>query len=192
MYIYIDHLQGLTVFKSKYFHVEGEKAHPLIWEGFGFKLHLPEHTFLPKEECCIRVDALIGGDFDIPKGVEPVSAIYVISVTTKLRQPSLLKIQHCVDLDRAHLDSGLSFYTASLKESSPPYHFKRVPGGRFDDLNKYGELELPVFCAKFIGKDGLDSAMGKGILYVRIVYKIIVYQPAMLCMSIILYNVLFR
>ena len=141
------------MFRSKYFHVEGEKAHPLIWKGFGFELHLPEHTFLPKEECCIRVDAVVGGDFDIPEGVEPVSAIYVISVTTKLRQPSLLKIQHCVDLDRAHPDSGLSFYRASLKESSPPYRFKRVPGGRFDVLNKYGELELPVFCAKFIGKD---------------------------------------
>ena len=174
------------MFGTKYFHVEGEKAHPLIWEGFGFELHLPEHTFLLKEECCIRVDAVIGGDFDIPEGVEPVSAIYVISVTTKLRQPSLLKIQHCVDLDKVHPDSGLSFYRASLKESSPPYHFKRVPGGRFDVLDKYGELELPVFCAKFIGKDqggtqsdnsverddssssGLDSSialdtMGKGI-----------------------------
>ena len=141
------------MFRTKYFHVEGENAHPLIWKGFGFELHLPEHTFLPKEECCIRVDAVIGGDFDIPEGVEPVSAIYVISVTTKLRQPSSLKIQHCVDLDRAHPDRGLSFYRASLKESSPPYRFKRVPGGRFDVLNKYGVLELPVFCAKVICKD---------------------------------------
>ena len=130
------------MFRTKYFHVEGENAHPLIWKGFGFELHLPEHTFLPKEECCIRVDAVIGGDFDIPEGVEPVSAIYVISVTTKLRQPSSLKIQHCVDLDRAHPDSGLSFYRASLKESSPPYRFKRVPGGRFDVLNKYNFIIL--------------------------------------------------
>ncbi len=70
---------------------------------------------VPKEECCIRVDAVIGGDFDIPEGVEPVSAIYVISITTTLRQPSLLKIQHCVDLDRAHPDSGLSFTEPLLK-----------------------------------------------------------------------------
>ena len=153
------------MFRTKYFHVEGENAHPLIWKGFGFELHLPEHTFLPKEECCIRVDAVIGGDFDIPEGVEPVSAIYVISVTTKLCQLSLLKIQHCVDLDRAHPDSGLSFYRASYKESSPPYRFKCVPGGRFDVLNKYGVLELPVFCAKFIGKDQGLTIVWKGMTH---------------------------
>ena len=56
-------------------------------------------------------------------------------------------------MNRAHPDSGLSFYRASLKESSPPNFFKRVPGGRFNVVNKYGELELPVFCAKLIGKD---------------------------------------
>lgn len=147
---FLDHLQGITVFKSKEFHIHGEKAHSLIWERFGFELHLPEYTFLPKEECCIKVDAVVAGDFVIPEGVEPVSAIYIISITTKLRQPSLLKIQHCVNLQP---DSQLSFYRASLKELTPPYHFKRVVGGKFDQLNKYGELELPVFCGQLIGKD---------------------------------------
>ena len=154
----LDHLQSMCAFKSKLFHIHGEKAHPLIWEGFGFELHLPEHTFLPDEECCIKVEAVIGGDFVIPEGVEPVSTIYIISVTTKLRQPSLLKIQHCVDLEKAHPDSRLSFYRASLKESFPPYYFKRVDGGKFNSLDKYGELELPVFCAQLIGKDKGSSS----------------------------------
>ena len=36
-----------------------------------------------------------------PEGVEPVSAIYIISITSKLHMPSLVKIQHCVALDKA-------------------------------------------------------------------------------------------
>ena len=84
---------------------------------------------------------------------EPVSAIYIISIASKLRQPSLLKIQHCVALDKAGTDNHLSFYRSGLKEPTPPYFFKRIKGGKFDINNQYGELELPVFCAILIGNE---------------------------------------
>ena len=99
------------------------------------------------------IDAVVGGPFQFPLGVEPVSAIFLISVAAKLRQPSLLKIQHCVSVDKSGRHSPLSFYRASLKEPTPPYHFRKVRGGRFDLNNQYGELELPVFCAMVIGSD---------------------------------------
>ena len=124
----------------------------------GFELHLPKGTCLPNEETEIMVDAVIGGDFVFPEGVEPVSAIYIISIASMLRQPSLLKIQHCVALKKASTHSQLSFYRASLKEPTPPYFFKRRKGGIFDINNKYGELELPVFCAMVIGKESTSSS----------------------------------
>ena len=104
------------------------------------------------------VDAVVGGDFVFPEGVEPVSAIYIISITSKLHMPSLLRMQHCVALDRASKHSRLSFYRALLKEPEPPYHFRRVKGGKFDTNSQFGELELPTFCSMSIGKDSPTSS----------------------------------
>ena len=154
MYLFLsDHLQGLTVYHSKLFTVHGNRPQSLIWEGHGFELHFPANTCLPGEECDILVCAVVGGDFVFPEGVEPVSAIYIISITSKLNMPSLLKIQHCVALDKASKHSRLSFYRALLKEPNPPYHFEVLEGGKFDTSDQFGELELPMFCAMVIGKN---------------------------------------
>ena len=148
----LDHLQGVTISASKLFTVHGNQPHSLILEGQGFELHFPERTFLPDEDCDVMVDVVVGGDFVFPKGVEPVSAIYFISITSKLQKPSLLKIQHCVALNRANKSSQLSFYRAKLKGPKPAIKFTLLEGGRFDVKQQYGVLELPAFCAVMIGK----------------------------------------
>ena len=151
----------MTISSSKLFTVHGDQPQSLIWPGHGFELHFPANTCLPGEECDIMVDAVVGGDFVFPEGVEPVSAIYIISITSKLHMPSLLRIQHCVALDKASKHSHLSFYRALLKEPKPPYHFKHVKGGKFDISSEFGELKLPTFCAKVIGKDSANGKDGK-------------------------------
>ena len=148
----------MTISSSKLFTVHGDQPQSLIWPGHGFELHFPANTCLPGEECDIMMDAVVGGDFVFPEGVEPVSAIYIISITSKLHMPSLLKIQHCVALDKASKHSRLSFYRALLKEPIPPYNFRRVKGGKFDINSQFGELELPTFCAMVIGKDSPTSS----------------------------------
>ena len=150
----VDCLQGVTIFNSKLFTVCGDQAHSFIWEGFGFELHSPKGTCLPDEECDVMIDAVVSGDFLFPREVEPVSTIYIISIASKLCEPTLLRIQHCVALNEASEHSQLSFYRATLKEPTPPYHFECAKGGRFDTGNQYGLLELPVvFCAVAIGKE---------------------------------------
>ena len=136
-----------------------DQPQTLTWDSHGFELHLPVNTCLPGEKCEIMVDAVVGGEFVFPRGVEPVSAIYIISITSKLREPSLLKIQHCVALDKVSKHNDLSFYRALLKEPKPPYYFKCVKGGKFND--QFGELELPAFCAMAIGK-GSSSCSTSG------------------------------
>ncbi len=157
---YTDRLEGVSRFRSQLFTITGDQPHSFIWKGFGFEFHVPEGSCPVDGECDVMVDVAMGGDFVFPEGVEPVSAIYIISIAAKLLQPSLVKIQHCVALDEtmANGDSSqLSFYRATLKEPTPPYHFKRVKGGRFDISNQYGQLELPVFCAMTIGKESVSS-----------------------------------
>ena len=148
----------MTISSSKLFTVHGNQPQSLIWPGHGFELHFPANTCLPSEESDIMVDAVVGGDFVFPEGVEPVSAIYIISTTSKLHMPSLLRIQHCVALNKASKHSHLSFYRALLKEPKPPYHFRRVKGGKFDINSQFGELELPTFRAMGIGKDSSTSS----------------------------------
>ena len=143
----------MKVSNSKLFTIHGDQPQPLIWDGHGFELHLSEGSCCPDEDCEIMVDAVVGGDFVFPKEVEPVSAIYIISITSKLHKPSLLKIQHCVALDKASKHCHLSFYRALLKEPQPPYHFKCLKGGKFDIENQFGEIELPAFCSMAIGKE---------------------------------------
>ena len=136
------------------------------WEGFGFEFHVPEGTCPVGSECEVMVDVVMAGDFAFPEGVEPVSAIYIISVASKLLQPSLVKIQHCVALDKTNGDSSqLSFYRATLKEPTPPYHFKPVEGGRFYVGDQYGQLELPVFCGLAIGDTEQSQQTTGTILY---------------------------
>ena len=147
----------MTISSSKLFTVRGDRPQSLIWEGHGFELHLPEGTCPPDKDCDVMVDCVVGGEFVFPKGVEPVSAIYLISAPLKPHKSPLLKIQHSVALNKASKNACLSFYRASLKESRPPYQFRRVKGGTFDTHNQFGELHLPAFCGMAIGNFPLGA-----------------------------------
>ena len=148
----------MNICSRNVFHVNGNQPQLLNWEGHGFELHLPEGTCLPNEQCVITVEVAVWGDFVFPSGVEPVSAIYIISISPKLQKNILLKIQHCVALDKTSNKSCLSFYRASLKELKPPYNFRHIKGGKFDIKDHFGELELRTFCAMAIGKDSPSSS----------------------------------
>ena len=154
---YTDHLQGVNKFRSQLFTIT-DQPQSFIWEEFGFEFHVPEGTYPVGSKCDMMVDVVMAGDFVFPEGVYPVSAIYIINVADKLLQPSLLKMQHCIALDKANGDSSqLSFYRVSLEKPKPQYHFKHVKGGRFDINDQYGQLELQdKFCAMAIGKKSVS------------------------------------
>ncbi len=88
-----------------------------------------------------------------PNDVEPVSAIFIISIKGKFYKPLRLRIQHCVGLKTKTDCDQLHFYRASLKETSPPFMFKKVKGGSFNVKDDYGEIELPAFCGMAICSD---------------------------------------
>ena len=130
----------------------------MIWEGYGFELHIPENTCSPGTTCDIKIDVAIGGEFTFPKGVEPVSAVFIISIKGKFYEPLRLKIQHCVALETKADCDQLHFYRASLKETSPPFVFKKVKGGNFYVSDDYGEIYLPAFCGIAVGKDAGNTS----------------------------------
>ena len=128
------------------FHIKGNT---LDWGDYGFKMYFPEDTIPPSQ---VLIKALVGGKFQFPEGMELVSALYVISFPEEYLQPVELQIQHCVYLKSSRQFKYLSFITAPIDESVPPYKFQFIEGGKFYTDSPYGMIVCSKFCIMGIGK----------------------------------------
>ena len=138
---------GLYVAAEKKFYNEGNT---LDWADYGFKMHFPQGTTPPE----VLIKALVGGKFQFPNGMELVSALYLISIPKEFFHPVKLEIQHCVCLKSSQQCKYLSFITAPIDESVPPYKFEFIEGGKFSTDSQYGTIVRSKFCLMGIGKMG--------------------------------------
>ena len=116
------------------------------WKGYGLRLHIPPNS-LPKHCSHFQLKMavsrannykLLAGDGIL------VSAIYSFHHNLgdkRLRRPATLKMQHCIASD-----SYVALRIIQSNGISPPYHFKTVPGGKFDMNDGYGEISVDHFC----------------------------------------------
>ena len=128
---------------------EGCTPPTLDWSQYGLKMHFLQNTISPSE---VIVKALIGGEFQFPTGMELVSAVYVIKFAKELTQPVKLEIQHCVRLKSLQQLKYLSFITAPIDKSEPPYKFTFIEGGKFHTDSQYGMIIRSKFCLMAVGK----------------------------------------
>ena len=112
-------------------------------------MHFPQGTTPPSE---VLIKALVGGKFQFPDGMEVVSALYLVSISEEFLQPLELEIQHCVCLKSSQQCKYLSFITAPIDESVPPYKFQFIEGGKFYTDSQYGMIARSKFCLMGIGK----------------------------------------
>ena len=136
----------LHIAKQKVFHIKGNT---LDWADYGFKMYFPKGTIRPSQ---VLIKALVGGKFQFPDGMELVSALYVISFPEEYLQPVKLQIQHCVYLKSSRQFKYLSFITAPIDESVPPYKFQFIDGGKFYIDCQYGMIVRSEFCIMGIAK----------------------------------------
>ena len=118
----------------------------LSWEEHGINIIIPQDA-IPSSitSCDIAVVPVIEGSFTFPPDTTPVSAMYAIGTSCKLKKPIKIGIQHCVELtDPSHCDQ-LSFAKAEHGNCSSPYEFKTINGGQFLACSQYGFLD----CASF-------------------------------------------
>ena len=155
----------LLVASEKVFLVKGCGLQPLLWEEQGFRMHIPEDSFLPTETCLISVRAIVTGFFQFLEGTEPVSAVYAISLSWKFYKPIKLELQHCVLLERQEQSKFMSFAVALHEQFSPPYQFLPVDGGDFHSNIFYGLIDLEqlsfisiILWRHLFGKDGCKIA----------------------------------
>ena len=136
----------MIVVDERVFKLEGSRAQPLLWKKHGLKIFIPEDAFLPHETCHVFVKAIVGGRFQFPKGTEPVSAVYGISLSRQLRKPARMEMQHCVKLKSPEHSKFMSFAIASHDPSTMSYQFHEVPGGCFEENNFFGSINRQQFC----------------------------------------------
>ena len=124
----------------------GNEELTLFWEEHGINIIIPQDA-IPSTitSCDIAVVPVIEGSFTFPFDTTPVSAMYAIGTSCKLKKPIKIGIQHCVELtDPSHCDQ-LSFAKAEHGNCSSPYEFKTINGGQFLACSQYGFLD----CASF-------------------------------------------
>ena len=131
------------VIAQKTVEVTNEEQH-IEWEGYGLRLYIP-HNSLPRTCSQFQLKMALSKveDYKLPtKNGILVSGVYSFSHNLgerKLRQPATLEIQHCVK-------SLTQLSIIRCHETSPPYQFEIVPGGRFDRTDGYGAIGLDHFC----------------------------------------------
>ena len=141
---------------EKLFKIQGDSAQFFNWEKYGLRITIPQGTLSPRDTCEVSLTALVGGQFQFPKGVELISAIYDISVSKEPLQPIKLEMQHCADLVTENHTFYLSFATASVDKPALPYQFQLENGGLFRPDDQYGSIVLTRYCLKAIVKSHSD------------------------------------
>ena len=138
------HLRGVHVVGEKLFQTSEEFSQSLKWEEYGLRIQVPKGaTSTPY--CDIAIKAIVAGQFEFPEGTNLVSAVYAISVSTKLTQPVILEMQHCVAINSEEQGWFLSFVRAKCNQPDLPYQFKLLKDGKFPPHSDYGKIACDRF-----------------------------------------------
>ena len=123
-----------------------QESHNLQFEGYGFKLHVPEGS-LPAEvsEAKLNVQVSLSGQFRMPPDCELISAVYWVYSPHKFTKPLTVEIQHCAVLSSDQQCSQLTFVSTKCTQKELPYMFKTRDGGVFSHHSSYGSLSLTQF-----------------------------------------------
>ena len=155
--LFLETVSGINIVSQKLFRLHGEEPLSLNWDKFGFLMDFEEGTILPSQSCEICIQAIVGGEFELPEKTQLVSGIYAISFTQQPRKPVKMRIQHCVLLKNETQANHLSFVLAPITKSLP-HKFKLVKGGKFCLENQYGSIIRSEFCLAAIIKHSSDTS----------------------------------
>ena len=116
------------------------------WEGYGFKLHVPEGSLpVGMGECRINIRVSLSGQFQLPEDSDFLSPVFWISSPCKFSKPVTLEIQHCALREDETIFSDLSFVSAKCSQRDLPYRFKQLDGGTFTTDTAFGSIQLTHF-----------------------------------------------
>ena len=121
---------------------------------FGFKLYFLPNTSL--EPVTFTIGVTLSQNFIPPSNTTLVSALYYIKTSSRLLQPVIVEIEHCVKTDWIN-NTTLTFAKADT-DGAPPYVFTKLMGGRFGG-NSWGTIKLSKFSTVAVFDEGEDSSI---------------------------------
>ena len=138
-------MRGTEVIAQQTFTLTQEAVN-LKFEGYGFKLHVPEGS-LPEEvsETQLNVRVSLSGQFQLPTNCELISAVYWVSSPHKFIKPITVEIQHCAALSSDEQSEQLTFIHTKCTQKELPYVFKEQMGGIFSRHSSDGSVSLSHF-----------------------------------------------
>ncbi len=139
-------IDSANIAGRKSYTIIGSKPQSLDWSEYGLRMYFPKDTIQHGENCDVAVFALVGGNFQLPKDTELVSAVFSISFQKKINQPIQLHMEHCVALETERHTTQLSFIATGKGHSKEEHVFEFIEGGNFEVGSKYGCMERIHFC----------------------------------------------
>ena len=124
--------------------VVGDKPQKLEWPGYGFYIEVPEGALLPGVTASVAVKVLLGGQFELPKDSQLISAIYWISSSEVFLKEVAVNIQHCAIITSVKQFSELKFVVARCSQEKLPYKFKEK-NGLFNIHTQYAAIKVKQF-----------------------------------------------
>ena len=139
------YMRGTEVIAQQTFTLTQE-AVDLKFEGYGFKLHVPEGS-LPEEvsETQLNVRVSLSGQFQLPTNCELISAVYWVSSLHKFMKAITVEIQHCAALSTDEQSEQLTFIHTKCTQKELPYVFEEQVGGIFSRHSSDGSVSLSHF-----------------------------------------------
>ena len=121
--------------------VTNEEQH-IVWKGYGLRLHIPPNS-LPEDlnQCNIKIEVALSGNFQLPEDGVLVSAVYSFSHDLgdkELRRSVTLEMQHCAT-------SSVLNDLRVVRALDVPYKFEILPGADFARSDGYGGINLRRF-----------------------------------------------
>ena len=163
-------MRGTEVIAQQTFTLTQE-AVDLKFEGYGFKLHVPEGSLPEKvSETQLNVRVSLSGQFQIPSNCELVSAVYWVSSPHKFMKAITVEIQHCAALSSDEQSRQLTFVHTKCTQKELPYVFEEQVEGVFSPHSSYGSVSLSHFSGIGIvrrllqivfGLQAMDSELGQ-------------------------------
>ena len=137
-------LYGVDVHGETVLEVVGDKPQKLKWPGYGFYIEVPQGALPPGVTASVRVEVILGGQFQFPEKSQLISAIYAVISSEVFLKEVAINIKHCAVIKTKEQCSSFRFIIAKCSQEVLPYTF-REREGNFNPHTQYGTIKLKRF-----------------------------------------------
>jgi len=153
-------IRGADIVASTTLEVIPGRPLTYYWKEHGLRIHIPAGALQPNiPPQTMSIQASLSGYFQLPEGMELVSAVYWVAFRRRFSCPVTVEVQHCGSLEHSGQPSSLCFITAKCTQETLPYCFTPLPGGLFSADSSYGAIDLTHFSGVAVAGESKEYSL---------------------------------